>query len=933
MAGQQRGESTAMAIFTVTNTNDAGAGSLRQAILDANTLGAPGGVPSGGNAIVFASGLTGTIALASDLPLIHSNLAIEGAPGVTIDGGGAHRAFFVSGLATTGNGVPPAITVSISDLVVRNVRAQGGHGGDGGGGGLGAGGGLFVNQNAHVTIANVTFDGASATGGNGGTGVGSLAGGGGGGLGGDGGFAFEGGAADGGGGGGGLYFAGGSAGSTGGSGGGGGITSVGADGGGGVGGNGGLGAKGVGGGGGGGGGSSSAGTGGGAGAAAGSAAAGGNGGFGGGGGGGSSTAGNGGFGGGGGGTTGSGPDAGDGGFGGGGGGADSSGVHAGSGGFGGGGGGDFSNTLAAGGFGGGSGRGSAGSVTGGGGAGMGGAVFVVAGGSLSINGNGGVAGGAVSGGTSSTGGTAGLAFGSGFFLQATTVVFGDGDYTVADDIADQNGSGGAAASNGVGGTGGSGGITKDGTGTLTLAGSNTYTGATIVKDGTLLVSGSIAGSTTEVLSGGTFGGDGVTGRIDVATGGTLSPGASAGALETGTIVLFGGANLDIELGGTTAGAQYDQLRVTGLVELTGANLNVSPLAFVPTTGTAFTIIDNDGSDGVFGQFAQGTQFTTNGHSYAVNYAGGDGNDVVLTALNDAPIIGSNGGGATANVVVAENTRAVTTVHATDVDSASLAYSIVGGADMARFTINAATGVLSFIRAPDFEAPTDADHNNSYVVQVRASDGSLFDNQTITVNVRNLAPLILGSNAANALIGTIEEDTIRGLGGNDRLRGLGGNDVIDGGGGHDFLDGGAGLDRLFGNTGNDRLIGGLDNDILTGRTGRDIMTGGAGADDFDFNVVWETGKTAPTRDIIADFVHGADDIDLSTIDANGSAAGNGAFRFLVREGAAFTGVRGQLRFDQQVNKTIVEGDVNGDGNADFQIQLTGLKTLTAGDFVL
>ncbi len=117
-----------------------------------------------------------------------------------------------------------------------------------------------------------------------------------------------------------------------------------------------------------------------------------------------------------------------------------------------------------------------------------------------------------------------------------------------------------------------------------------------------------------------------------------------------------------------------------------------------------------------------------------------------------------------------------------------------------------------------------------------------------------------------------------------------------------------------------------------------MTGGAGADDFDFNSVAEIGKGV-TRDIIRDFVHRIDDIDLATIDANGSASGNGAFKFLANEGAAFTGIRGQLRFDQQnlagtVNdKTIVEGDINGDRTADFQLQLTGLKALTAADFIL
>ena len=117
-----------------------------------------------------------------------------------------------------------------------------------------------------------------------------------------------------------------------------------------------------------------------------------------------------------------------------------------------------------------------------------------------------------------------------------------------------------------------------------------------------------------------------------------------------------------------------------------------------------------------------------------------------------------------------------------------------------------------------------------------------------------------------------------------------------------------------------------------------MTGGAGADDFDFNRVAEIGKGA-TRDIIRDFAHLVDDIDLSTIDANGAAPGNTAFSFLALKGDQFNGVAGELRWFQSNpagtanDRTIIEGDINGNRVADFQIELTGLKTLTAADFVL
>ena len=65
------------------------------------------------------------------------------------------------------------------------------------------------------------------------------------------------------------------------------------------------------------------------------------------------------------------------------------------------------------------------------------------------------------------------------------------------------------------------------------------------------------------------------------------------------------------------------------------------------------------------------------------------------------------------------------------------YSITGGVDASKFQINGNTGVLSFKTAPNYESPTDSGANNGYWVKVRASDGALHDEQTITVNVTNV----------------------------------------------------------------------------------------------------------------------------------------------------------------------------------------------------
>ena len=86
-----------------------------------------------------------------------------------------------------------------------------------------------------------------------------------------------------------------------------------------------------------------------------------------------------------------------------------------------------------------------------------------------------------------------------------------------------------------------------------------------------------------------------------------------------------------------------------------------------------------------------------------------------------------------------------------------------------------------------------------------------------------------------------------------------------------------------------------------------------------------------RDIITDFVSGTDRIDFSGIDANTGVAGNQAFTMLGT--AAFFGVAGQLRYDVVGADTVMQGDVNGDGVADFELQLTGIHSFVPADLLL
>jgi uncharacterized repeat protein (TIGR01451 family) len=180
-------------------------------------------------------------------------------------------------------------------------------------------------------------------------------------------------------------------------------------------------------------------------------------------------------------------------------------------------------------------------------------------------------------------------------------------------------------------------LVKVGTGTLTLGAANTHP-LTIVQAGSLLVTAA-APTMAASLTAGTLGGTGRVGAL-TATGGTVAPGLAAGAgiLSSANVSLNASTTAAIDLNGTTVGTGYDQVDATGTVTLGGAALTVT-LGFVPPPFSTFIIVNNDGVDAVSGTFAglpQGARLTVGGTGFSISYAGGTGNDVVLTALPPPP---------------------------------------------------------------------------------------------------------------------------------------------------------------------------------------------------------------------------------------------------------------------------------------------------------
>ncbi len=174
-------------------------------------------------------------------------------------------------------------------------------------------------------------------------------------------------------------------------------------------------------------------------------------------------------------------------------------------------------------------------------------------------------------------------------VQAGGLLFDDGGYivTIAQPlIGDTNAPGG--------------GLVKLGTGTLTLTATNTYTGATVVQAGTLVVSGSVAGPA--MVAGGTLTGSGViAGPLTVTAGGNLAPGTLLGTMTVGSnAVMNAGSTTTIEVNADWA--INSQLTASAIAY--GGTLAVENVGFTAfTNGMPFKLFDAAHYTGSFAAFS------------------------------------------------------------------------------------------------------------------------------------------------------------------------------------------------------------------------------------------------------------------------------------------------------------------------------------------
>ena len=383
--------------------------------------------------------------------------------------------------------------------------------------------------------------------------------------------------------------------------------------------------------------------------------------------------------------------------------------------------------------------------------------------------------------------------------------------------------------------------------------------------------------------------------------------------------------------GDFTGEGYVSVNVlSGTIDASGVTSSTGSVRFTyegtqaddSITGTDFddTLVSGGGFDVLTGGLGNDSYFLLNGGDGVITELADEGYDTVLTDMSytlganleslivspfsDAPIRAV--GNSLDNYIVSGN----------EAEALDLILIGRGGNDYltggaGRDTLNGGTGA-DYMDGRENSDRYVVDNEGDFVFDT----GSFgVDEVTASVNYQagvGIERLRLIGEALNGF-GNELDNTIRGSALDNVLAGLDGNDV------------------LLGYAGRDDLNGGFGNDILVGGAAQDFMTGGAGADRFVFADGDFFGLDLRGADRIRDFSQAEGDrIDLRGVDAVTGGEDDG-FAFVGN--AAFSGTAGELRYEQIEGSTMIYGDTDGDGTADFAIRVLGTFDLQANDFIL
>lgn len=377
--------------------------------------------------------------------------------------------------------------------------------------------------------------------------------------------------------------------------------------------------------------------------------------------------------------------------------------------------------------------------------------------------------------------------------------------------------------------------------------------------------------------------------------------------NSGANSLDGGAGNDKMVGGAGDDTYIvDSYSDVVVEELNGGNDTISTtLASYSLAGTQVETLQYAGAARFSGTGSAGAD-TIIGGKLADSLNGGAGADTLVGGLGDDVYLVDNAGDRTVEAVNA----------GTDTVRASVSYSLADNVENLEYTGTAAAVLTGNGLANSITGGAGADKIDG----LGGADIMAGNEGDDTYVVDNAGDLVKeGYNAGtDTVITTLSSYT---LGSNVENLAASGSGALTGTGNQsaNWITGGSAADVLSGLAGDD---------VLTGNGGADRLIGGLGADTFVFKLASDSSSSA--ADTIADFSSAQhDQIDLSSIDANSILAGDQAFAFIGT--AAFSHHAGELRYMATASGLVVMGDVNGDGIADFSINLTGAKSLAATDF--
>jgi autotransporter-associated beta strand protein len=209
---------------------------------------------------------------------------------------------------------------------------------------------------------------------------------------------------------------------------------------------------------------------------------------------------------------------------------------------------------------------------------------------------------------------------------AVTLTCGSGDATATFTGVVQDGSGTMA-------------LSKTGTGVQTMSSAQTYTGATTISAGSLVVNNSLAAGSAVNVAGGTLGGTGTVGTVTMGAGGTLAPGnggTATGVLSASSIAGAASAGYSFNLDGSATTAE--RVVTSGALTLAGT-LSVGTISN-GSPGQTYTVVNAGTLSGTFAGVADNAVVITGGRAFLVDYDYGLG----TVTLTDQSSVWDGGGG-------------------------------------------------------------------------------------------------------------------------------------------------------------------------------------------------------------------------------------------------------------------------------------------------